>query len=124
MENLKGLKVAVLVDNRFEQVEMTEPRKALLDAGAEVTIVSPQGAHVRGWEHTEWGDEFPVDKKLDDAKPEEFDAVDQRHRTIRAGEIYCVPGEHDVTENDCSNCSEPFVRRRTTPATPIPSSIA
>ena len=35
------------------------------------------------------------------AKPEEFDAVDQLHRTIRAGEIYCVPGEHDVTENDC-----------------------
>ena len=35
------------------------------------------------------------------AKPEEFDAVDQLHRTVRAGEIYCVPGEHDVTENDC-----------------------
>ena len=35
------------------------------------------------------------------AKPEEFDAVDQLHRTIRTGEIYCVPGEHDVTENDC-----------------------
>src|ERR1700688_198815 len=35
------------------------------------------------------------------AKPEEFDAVDQLHRTIRAGQIYCVPGEHDVTENDC-----------------------
>src|SRR5947209_11832056 len=35
------------------------------------------------------------------AKAEEFDAVDQLHRTIRAGEIYCVPGEHDVTENDC-----------------------
>src|SRR5580765_5736388 len=31
------------------------------------------------------------------AKPEEFDAVDQLHRTFRAGEIYCVPGEHDVT---------------------------
>jgi 3',5'-cyclic-AMP phosphodiesterase len=35
------------------------------------------------------------------AKPEEFDAVDQLHRTIRAGEVICVPGEHDVTENDC-----------------------
>jgi len=35
------------------------------------------------------------------AKPEEFDAVDQLHRTIRAGEIICVPGEHDVTENGC-----------------------
>jgi 3',5'-cyclic AMP phosphodiesterase CpdA len=35
------------------------------------------------------------------AKAEEFDAVDQLHRTFRAGDIYCVPGEHDVTENDC-----------------------
>jgi protease I len=59
MENLKGLKVAILIENGFEQVEMTEPRKALLDAGAEVTIVSPQRADVRGWKHTEWGDEFP-----------------------------------------------------------------
>jgi hypothetical protein len=35
------------------------------------------------------------------AKAEEFDAVDQLHRTFRARAIYCVPGEHDVTENDC-----------------------
>jgi protease I len=75
MENLKGLKVAILIENGFEQVEMTEPRKALLDAGAEVTIVSPQRADVRGWKHTEWGDEFPVDQQLDSAKPEEFDAL-------------------------------------------------
>jgi hypothetical protein len=34
-------------------------------------------------------------------KPEEFDAVDQLHRTFRAGEIYCVPGEHDIVDNDC-----------------------
>ena len=44
------------------------------------------------------------------AKPEEFDAVDQLHRTIRAGEIYCVPGEHDVTENDCRAYMERYGR--------------
>ena len=75
MENLKGLRVAILIENGFEQVEMTEPRKALLDAGAQVSIVSPQRTHVRGWKHTEWGDEFPVDKQLDNAQPEEFDAL-------------------------------------------------
>jgi protease I len=75
MNNLKGVKVAILIENGFEQVEMTEPRKALLDAGAQVSIVSPQRAHVRGWKHTEWGDEFPVDQQLDKAKPEEFDAL-------------------------------------------------
>jgi 3',5'-cyclic AMP phosphodiesterase CpdA len=44
------------------------------------------------------------------AKPEEFDAVHQLHRTIRAGEIYCVPGEHDVTENDCRAYMERYGR--------------
>jgi protease I len=75
MEDLKGLKVAILIDSGFEQVEMTEPKKALVAAGAEVSIVSPQRPQVRGWNHTEWGDEFPVDRHLDGAKSEEFDAL-------------------------------------------------
>jgi len=75
MSDLKGLKVAILIENGFEQVEMTEPRKALKDAGAEVAIVSPQKEKVRGWNHTEWGDQYPVDKPLDHAKPEDFDAL-------------------------------------------------
>jgi protease I len=56
MENLAGLKVAILVDNGFEQVELTEPRKALQAAGATTHVVSPQKDKVRGWNHTEWGD--------------------------------------------------------------------
>ena len=56
MENLSGLKVAILVENGFEQVELTEPRKALDQAGAETRIVSPQLEHVRGWKFTDWGD--------------------------------------------------------------------
>jgi protease I len=75
MADVKGLKVAVLIENGFEQVEMTEPSKALIQAGATVNIVSPQQKHVRGWQHTEWGDEFPVDTPLDKAKAEEFDAL-------------------------------------------------
>jgi protease I len=74
-ENLKGLKVAILIEKGFEQVEMTEPSKALITAGAEVSIVSPQKSHVRGWERTDWGDEFPVDKHLDEAMPDEYDAL-------------------------------------------------
>ncbi len=75
MNNLKGLKVAILVENGFEQVEMTEPRKALDRAGAETKIVSPAGDEVRGWKFREWGDSFPVDVKLDQARPENFDAL-------------------------------------------------
>ena len=73
--NLKGLKVAILIDNGFEQVEMTEPSKALIQAGAEVSIVSPSKGHVRAWDLTEWGDEFPVDTLLDEAKPADYDAL-------------------------------------------------
>jgi protease I len=75
MTNLKGLKVAILVENGFEQVEMTEPRKALDQAGAQTRIVSPQNSRVRAWNLTEWGDKFPVDVALDEARPDDFDAL-------------------------------------------------
>jgi protease I len=74
-ENLKGLKVAILVENGFEQVELVEPRKALDQAGATTQIVSPQSKSVRGWNHTDWGDDFPVDVALDQIKPGDFDAL-------------------------------------------------
>ena len=74
-ENLKGLKVAILVDDGFEQVELVEPRKALDQAGAVTRIVSPKGKRVRGWNFTDWGDELPVDVALDAAKPNDFDAL-------------------------------------------------
>ena len=72
---LEGKKVAVLVANGFEQVEMTDPRKALDDAGAETDLISPEKAQVKGWQHTKWGDEFPVDVPLDDADPSNYDAL-------------------------------------------------
>jgi len=72
---LNGLKVAILLTEGFEQVEMTEPRKALDAAGAITSIVSPKDGRVRAWKFTEWGDEHPVDVKLDRAQPQEFDAL-------------------------------------------------
>jgi deglycase len=74
-ENLKGLKVAILLEDGFEQVELTDPRKALDQAGAETRIVSPKSERVRGWNLTDWGDEFPVDVALDRAQPRDFDAL-------------------------------------------------
>lgn len=72
---LNGMKIAILVTDGFEQVEMTEPRKALDQAGADTHLVSPKQARVRAWKFTDWGDEFPVDDALDDAQPQEFDAL-------------------------------------------------
>src|SRR6266851_5611520 len=75
MENLNGLKVAILVENGFEWVELVEPRKALDQAGAETRIVSPRDQRVKGWKFTEWGDELPADVALDQALARNFDAL-------------------------------------------------
>lgn len=73
-QKLKGKNIAVLVDNGFEQIEMTDPIKALKEAGAKVSIVSKEDK-VKGWNHTEWGDEFTTDVLLDKAKAGEFDGL-------------------------------------------------
>jgi protease I len=73
--SLNGLKVAFLITDGFEQVEMTEPRKALDNAGAETKIVSPKEERVEAWKFTQWGDEFPVDVSLNSARAENFDAL-------------------------------------------------
>jgi protease I len=75
MNILDGKKVAILVANFFEQVEMTKPRAALEQAGAEVRIVSPKDGQIQGMNHEKLGDKFDVDLALEDARPEDFDAL-------------------------------------------------
>jgi protease I len=74
-EDLRGRKVAIVVTDGFEQVEMTSPREALKKAGAQTDLISPTEGKVKGWEHTKWGNEFPVDKPLKKANAEEYDAL-------------------------------------------------
>ena len=73
--SLKGKRVAILVAEGFEQVELTDPRKALDDAGAETRIVSPAKGEVQGWKHFDKADRFPVDVPLANAEAREFDAL-------------------------------------------------
>ncbi len=73
--NLEGLNVAILVTDGFEQVELVEPRKSLDEAGANTKIISPKQDQVRGWKFTEWGDQMPVDLALNQANPQQFDAL-------------------------------------------------
>lgn len=75
MGKLDGTKVAILVADGFEQVEMTKPREALEDAGAEVRIVSPKSGSIQGMNHADKGDKFDVDIALDTVRAEEFDAL-------------------------------------------------
>ncbi len=72
---LDGKRVAILVADGFEQVEMTAPREALRGAGADTDIVSPEDGEVKGWQHTEWGDVFDVDVPLEEADSEDYDAL-------------------------------------------------
>jgi len=74
-KNLHGLRIAILVTDGFEQVELTEPRKALNEAGAETSIVSPKPDTVRGWQTKDWGGELKVDVPLEQARAEEFDGL-------------------------------------------------
>lgn len=71
---LKNLKVAILATEGVEQVERSEPRKALDAAGAKTTLVSLKDGEIRGWTHTEWGQKFRVDMPLSKAGAEDFDA--------------------------------------------------
>jgi len=74
-DGLKGMNIAILVENGFEQVELVRPRQALTDAGADTRIVSPHPERVRGWNHREWGETFDVDVPLEAAKVHEFDGL-------------------------------------------------
>lgn len=72
---LRGKKIAILATEGFEQVELTEPRKALDKAGATTEVVSPKGGSIKAWKFTNWGDSVAVDKTLDQAKASEYDAL-------------------------------------------------
>lgn len=74
MAKLDERKVAVLLTTGFEEVEMTEPRKALQEAGATVHLVSPEKS-IKSWDHTDWGDTYESDVALDEANPDDYDAL-------------------------------------------------
>jgi protease I len=75
MAQLQNKKVAILVADGFEQVELTEPKAALDQAGAKTAIVSPAKGKVKGWDTTDWGKELPVDVPLDEADADDYDAL-------------------------------------------------
>lgn len=75
MAQLTGKKVAILAADGFEQVELTKPREALNEAGAETKIVSIKSGAIYGMHHEKKGDNFRVDLTLDEARAEDFDAL-------------------------------------------------
>ncbi len=88
---LQGLRVAILTEDAFEQAEMVEPRRALENAGATVTLVSPHMPQVRGWHHHTPADTFKVDLSLDQADPSNFDALMLPGGAINADRLRMEP---------------------------------
>jgi deglycase len=72
---LDGKKVAILVADGFEEVELTSPQEALESAGAETEIVSPAEKKVKAWDESDWGGKYKVDVPLQEANAADYDAL-------------------------------------------------
>ncbi|WP_265519576.1 type 1 glutamine amidotransferase domain-containing protein [Nitratireductor luteus] len=75
MHDISGKRVAILATHGFEQSELEVPLKQLRQAGAEVQVVAPETGEIKGWDKKDWGNPVPVDKKLDEARAEDYDAL-------------------------------------------------
>ncbi len=75
MSKLNSKKVAMLATDGFEHSELHEPLKALRDEGATVDIISLKSGKIKSWKDNNWGDEIEVDKTVDDARPEDYNAL-------------------------------------------------
>jgi putative intracellular protease/amidase len=71
---LKGLRVAILATDGFEQSELLEPMKSLDAAGAATEVVAPMTGDIRGRNHKEWGESVHVTQVVRDANPADYDA--------------------------------------------------
>lgn len=72
---LAGLRVAVLIADGVNAVELHEPRSHLVAHGAAVVLVSPQSGGVRTWQHGEWGEQVEVDEPLERSRAGLFGAL-------------------------------------------------
>jgi len=91
IQTLKGKTIAILVTDGFEQVELTGPRDALMEAGAKVKILSDSKDQVRGWNHDQPADSFKVDGTFETARIEDYDAVLLPGGVINADQIRNLP---------------------------------
>lgn len=90
-KELQGLRVAILVTDGFEQVEMTKPREALNLAGAETHLISPKSGEVQGMNHDKPGDKFAVDKTLDSVNAVDYDALLQPGGVANPDRLRMIP---------------------------------
>jgi protease I len=92
---LDGQKVAILVTDGFEEVELLQPREALDKAGAKTSVVSPKNEKVRSWRFTDWGTDLPVDVPLNKARAQDFDALLLPGGVINPDSLRIIPEAMD-----------------------------
>ena len=73
--SLRGKTIAILATDGFEQVELTEPKRAVEEAGATTRILSLKPGEIQGMHHDKKGDTFKVDGLVADAGIEDYDAL-------------------------------------------------
>ena len=72
---LQGKKIAFIAAEGVEQVELTEPWKAVEAAGATPELISIEPGEVQAWKHFDKGDTFPVDKPIEEARVDDYDGL-------------------------------------------------
>jgi protease I len=75
MGKLEGKRIAILTEDGFEQIELTSPKEALEEAGAQVDIISPKENTVRSKKGDDWDQEYPVDINLSEAQVTNYDGL-------------------------------------------------
>lgn len=113
---LKGKRIAILATDGYEQSELTVPRDALREAGAEVIVVSPEKGKIRGVKGHEWADEVDVDTTIDTVSANAYDALvlpgglynPDKLRTIKAA-IHFVRNMFDLKKPVAAICHGPWL---------------
>jgi protease I len=75
MTDIKDARILIIATDGFEQSELEVPRDKLKAAGAKVTIASPSGDQICGWNKDDWGNSVPVDTAISAVSPNNFDAL-------------------------------------------------
>ncbi len=72
---LQGKRIAFLATDMVEQVELTEPWKAVKEAGGQPELISLEEGEIQGFNHYDKADTFPVDKTVEEARADDYDAL-------------------------------------------------
>jgi protease I len=91
MSNLSNIRVAIIALDGFEESELTEPRQALQQAGAKVDVISQEEGEIQGYQHHEKSAKVKVDRTLESARPDEYDALMLPGGALNADQARAIP---------------------------------